>query len=250
MCKQCGSPLPVTPDALAQRCAHCSVVTPIYDLASIVRDGIPVFTLPLRVEEETCQKIRQNFQIPDTSKAEFVWCPFWHFRGTVEGFVSGRRYRIGIAGDRVIRVTHRRSLDIDGRLVEAAHFRPNQEPHLEKFELTDDVGQPGPPPKEQKQYILTVDYDSALDEFEELVKRDFLNADSDFCTDRCDRFEVTCKNFRQSLIYLPIRCWVFDDRWILLDGNSGLVTYSRTKPQDAPDDYVPAIRWSNRSYLC
>ena len=228
VCKQCGAPLPVTADAVTCSCNHCSAVTDVYDLATIVRDGIEIWHIPDQVTPEDITDVRTKAVIPEDVEERFSWCPHWFFQGKVEGFVSGKRFTVGISGDRIQRITHQAVKTIPGRILPATLVYPRQRYVLDEIK-PDELGTKGSPPEDQASFALTLDQDGALDQFEKLLKEEFLK-DRKFQTNHCDRFEVICRDFQQKLVYLPLRLWRRPGKSVVLYGHNKKVVENIVPP--------------------
>lgn len=228
VCRQCGAPLPVTVDAVTLGCDHCSAVTAVYDLATIVRDGIEIRHIPDQVTPDDVANVRAKAFIPEDVEERFSWCPHWFFQGSVEGFVSGKRFTVGISGDRIQRITHQAIKTISGRILPAALVYPRQRAVLEEIS-PQELGLEGSPPEDQGSFALTLDQDGALDLFEKLLKEEFLKERA-FQTNHCERFEVICRDFQQKLVYLPLRLWRRPGKSVVLYGHNKKVVEDIVPP--------------------
>ena len=228
VCKQCGAPLPVTVDAVTCSCNHCSAVTEVYDLATIVRDGIEIWHIPDQVTPADIADVVAKSALPEDLEERFSWCPHWFFQGKVEGFVSGKRFTVGVSGDRIQRITHQAVKTIPGRILPATLIYPRQRYLLEEMK-PDELGSKGSPPEGQTSFALTLDQDGALDQFEKLLKEEFLKERA-FQTNYCDRFEVICRDFQQKLGYLPVRLWRRPGKSVVLYGHNKKVVEDIVPP--------------------
>lgn len=235
-CRYCGAPLACTPEALAINCSHCHQVTAIYDTHLILRDGMQVYHVPDKVKESTVKAIEAKQDFPDNVEFSMGWSPHWYFKGEIEAFLSGRRYSVGVGGDRVYRVTHQDTRVITGRLLNATFQFPREDIHFDQWELRG--CEEGMPPGDDGVFAPHIEQETALDSFENQMKRELLR-EKEFQTEQCDRFEVICRHFRQSLVYVPVRVWHVPNkyyesqrRWVVHYGHSGNVVKTTSTLED------------------
>ena len=204
-CRACGAGLAVVPDALALSCGHCQQVTAIYETDVILQDGLKVMHVPDTFDPAQTDAVRSKHGFPENSLFSMGWAPHWLFLGEIEAYLSGKRYAIGLGGDRVNRVTYHDRRQISGRLLKATFHFPREELYLEPWDT--EKCEPGKP-TDAEIFAPHVDQEHAIDAFEALIKQELLSERA-FQTEQCDLFEILCWNFRQALVYVPVRSGMF-----------------------------------------
>lgn len=234
-CRGCGAGLAATPGALALSCGHCQQVTAIYETDVILQDGLKVMHVPDTFDPSQTDVIRKKYGFPDNCVFSMGWAPHWLFQGEIEAHLSGRRYAIGVGGDRVRRVTHHDRRQISGRLLKATFHFPHEELYLEPWDAA--KCEPGKP-SEDEIFAPHVDQEHAIDAFEALVKQELL-AEPAFQTEQCDLFEILCWNFQQALVYVPVRIWHVPNKyyesqrlWVVHYGHTGRIVKSTSTLDD------------------